>query len=429
VENEYERIAELAKKHEKVQTLMHLVNETSLEDEHRMQDPGKATGVDRVNKASYEENLEANIEDLMRRMKQFSYQPQPVRRTYIPKAGSDKMRPLGIPAYEDKLVQGVMRRVLNAIYEGKFCDFSYGFRAGRSCHKAIIEVNEIIRTKKTNWIVDADIKGFFDNVNHEWMMKFLEHDIGDKNFLRYVKRFLKAGIMEALEYHESDKGTPQGGLISPVLANVYLHYVLDIWFDRGVKRQARGEAHMVRYADDFVCMFQYEEDAKAFYTALKGRLAKFGLEMAEEKSQVIRFGRYAKEKSAGRKTDSFDFLGFTFNNGKTRTGKYRIVHRTSKKKMEAKKQAVKEWLRINMHEKVIKLMEQLNRKIVGHYRYYGISGNIESLSNFYWYVTRALHRVLQRRGQKNKLTWKKFKGLLRQGLVAKPKIYVDIWTV
>jgi group II intron reverse transcriptase/maturase len=253
VGNEYERIAELAKKYEKVQTLMHLVNETSLENEHRMQDPGKAMGVDRVNKASYEENLEANIEDLMGRMKQFSYQPQPVRRTYIPKVGSDKMRPLGIPAYEDKLVQGVMRRVLNAIYEGKFCDFSYGFRAGRNCHKAIMEVNEIIRTKKTNWIVDADIKGFFDNVNHEWMMKFLEHDIGDKNFLRYIKRFLKAGIMEALEYHESDKGTPQGGLISPVLANVYLHYVLDLWFDRRVKRQARGEAHMVRYADDFVC--------------------------------------------------------------------------------------------------------------------------------------------------------------------------------
>jgi group II intron reverse transcriptase/maturase len=428
VGNEYERIAQLAREHQKLQTLMHYVNQASLEEEHDRQESGKATGIDGVTKASYEENIEANIEGLLRRMRQFSYQPQPVRRTYIPKAGSDKMRPLGIPAYEDKLVQGVMRKVLDAIYDGKFYDFSYGFRAGRNCHQAIKEVNRIIRTKKINWIVDADIKGFFDNVDHEWMMKFLEHDIADKNFLRYVKRFLKAGIMEDMERYESDKGTPQGGLISPVLANVYLHYVLDIWFDRAAKRQARGEASIVRYADDFVCMFQYKDDAESFYKALRERLAKFGLGVAEEKSRVIQFGRYAKERSAGSRLDTFDFLGFTFINGKARTGKYRVVHRTSQKKMEAKKQAVKEWLRINMHENAVKLTERLNKKLVGHYRYYGISGNIESLKNFYWYVTKGLYRVLTRRSQRKKLTWKRFRELLKEGLVAKPRIYVDIWT-
>lgn len=246
----YERIAQQAEKHEKVQTLMHYVNKQNLIEEHRQQQKGKAAGIDGVGKEAYGENLEANIDDLLTRMKAFSYRPQAVRRTYIPKAGSDKMRPLGIPAYEDKLVQGVMRKVLDQIYEGKFYNFSYGFREGKSCHQAIREVNQLIMTKKINFIVDADIKGFFDNVDHEWLMRFLEHDIADKNFLRYIKRFLKAGIMEDMKYHESDRGTPQGGLISPVCANVYLHYVLDMWFDKVVKKQCKGEAYIVRYADD-----------------------------------------------------------------------------------------------------------------------------------------------------------------------------------
>jgi group II intron reverse transcriptase/maturase len=250
MENAYERIAQQVEKHKRAQTLMHYVNKQNLTEEHRQQHKGKATGIDRVGKEAYGENLEANIEDLLTRMKMFSYRPQAVRRTYIPKAGSDKMRPLGIPAYEDKLVQGAMRKVLDQVYEGKFYDFSYGFRKGKNCHQAIREVNQLIMTNKINFIVDADIKGFFDNVDHEWLMRFLEHDIADKNFLRYIKRFLKAGIMEDMKYHESDRGTPQGGLISPVCANVYLHYVLDMWFDKVVKKQCKGEAHIIRYADD-----------------------------------------------------------------------------------------------------------------------------------------------------------------------------------
>lgn len=425
--NAYERIAQQAERHEKVQTLMHYVNKQNLIEEHRLQQKGKAAGIDGVSKEGYGENLEENIDDLLSRMKSFSYRPQAVRRTYIPKAGSDKMRPLGIPAYEDKLVQGVVRKVLDRIYEGKFYDFSYGFREGRSCHQAIREVNQLIMTKKVSFIVDADIKGFFDEVDHEWLMKFLEHDIADKNFLRYIKRFLKAGIMEDLKYHESDKGTPQGGLISPVCANVYLHYVLDMWFDRVVKEQCKGEAYIIRYADDFICMFQYENEAKAFYEALETRLKKFNLELSKEKSKIIRFGRFAKQHSADGKTETFDFLGFTHINGVTLTGKYTVLHRTSKKKLKTKKQSVKGWLRENIHGKPSNTIKLLNKKLVGHYRYYGISGNYEGLLKFYRYIMITLYKTLTRRSQRAYLTWKRYRMLLQKHPIAEPKIYVDIW--
>jgi len=423
----YDKIAQQATRHERVQTIMHYVNKANLAEEHGRQEKGKATGIDSVNKEEYGQNLDRNLDDLLVRMKRFSYIPQPVRRTYIPKAGSDKLRPLGIPSYEDKLVQGVMRKVLDEVYKEKFYDFSYGFREGKGCHQAITEVNRIIGTKKINFVVDADIKGFFDNVDHEWLMKFLEHDIEDKNFLRYVKRFLKAGIMEEMAYTESDKGTPQGGLISPVLANIYLHYVLDMWFDKAIKSKYNGEVYIVRYADDFVCMFQHENEANDFYQALKARLQKFGLELAEDKSRVIRFGRFARQNSKDGKTETFDFLGFTHINGATRTGKYRVVHRTSKKKLVAKKQAVKEWLKGNIHGRPSDTIELLNRKLIGHYHYYGISGNSESMKKFYNFVVVAFYKVLTRRSQRAYLTWGRYWSLLKKHPIATPKIYVNIW--
>lgn len=294
-------------------------------------------------------------------------------------------------------------------------------------NQAIREVNQLSMTKKINFIVDADIKGFFDNVDHEWLMRFLEHDIADKNLLRYIKRFLKAGIMEDMKYHESDKGTPQGGLISPVCANVYLHYVLDMWFDKVVKKQCKGEAYIVRYADDFLCMFQYENEANAFYKALEARLKKFNLELSKDKSKIIRFGRFAKQHSADGKTDTFDFLGFTHINGETLTGKYTVLHRTSKKKLKAKKQNVKEWLKENIHGKPSDTIELLNRKLVGHYRYYGISGNYEGLLKFYRYIRIALYKTLTRRSQRAYLTWRRYRMLLEKHPIAKPRIYVNIW--
>lgn len=228
--NERKDIRTLAKKYDKLQTLMCYVNKETLMEQHKKQMKGKASGIDGVTKEQYNENAENNIENLLIRMKKFSYKPQAVKRVYIPKTGSDKLRPLGIPAYEDRLVQGCMAYVLNEIYETKFLNCSYGFRLNRNCHQAIREINQTIMTKKVNYILDADIKSFFDNVDHTWLMEFLKHDIEDKNFLRYISRFLKSGVIEDLKYYESDKGTPQGGLISPVLANVYLHYVLDLWF-------------------------------------------------------------------------------------------------------------------------------------------------------------------------------------------------------
>ena len=428
MENDFSKIALQSGNHEKVQTIMHYVNKENLAKEHKMQKSGKATGIDKMSKEQYAENLEENLENLIARMKTFSYRPQAVRRTYIPKTGSDKMRPLGIPAYEDRLVQGVMRKILDQIYEWKFYDFSYGFRQGRNCHMAIREINQIVMTKKVNYVVDADIKGFFDNVDHKWLMKFLENDIQDKNFLRYIVRFLKSGIIEDMKYYESDKGTPQGGLISPVLANVYLHYVLDMWFDKVVKERCKGEAYIVRYADDFVCFFQYENEARSFYQALKERLKKFNLELAEDKSKIMRFGRFAKQNSKDGKTESFDFLGFTFVNGGTLTGKYRIIYRTSKKKLKAKKQAVKEWLKMNIHGKPSDTIELLNKKLIGHYAYYGISGNYQSLLNFYRFIVSAFYKALTRRSQRAYLSWNRYQSLLRKHPIMQPKLYVDIWT-
>lgn len=425
--NEYEGIALQAQKHEKVQTIMHYVNKQNLIEEHKRQKSSKAKGVDKVGKEEYGVNLGENIENLIARMKTFSYRPQAVRRTYIPKVGSDKLRPLGIPAYEDKLVQGVMRKVLDQIYEGKFYDFSYGFREGKSCHQAIREANQIIMTKKVNFIVDADIKGFFDNVNHEWLMKFLENDIEDKNFLRYIKRFLKSGIIEEMKFYESDKGTPQGGLISPVCANVYLHYVLDMWFERVVKKNCKGEAYIIRYADDFVCFFQHQNEAEKFYKQLEERLKKFNLELAMDKSKIIRFGRFAKQNSEGGKTETFDFLGFTHINGKTRTGKYKVEHRTSRKKLQTKKEVVKEWIKENIQSKPSDTIELLNKKLKGHYAYYGVSGNYQGLLNFYRYVKVALYKRLTRRSQRAYLSWNRYLKLLKNHPIAEPKICVNIW--
>lgn len=419
---EFDNIREQSKRFKTVQGCMHCVNEETLKEEHRRQTGKKAVGIDKVTKEEYGKSLEENVKQLVKQMKQFSYKPKPVRRTYIPK-GNGSERALGIPSYEDKLVQGVMRKVLDEVYEPRFLEQSYGFREKRSAHQAVKELNTLIMRKKVNYLVDADIKGFFDNVNHEWLIKFLEHEIEDKKFIRYIRRFLNAGIMEKGEYTESDKGTPQGGLISPVLANVYLHYVLDLWFERKIKKEYKGEAYIIRYADDFVCGFQYENEARRFYEELKERLAKFDLELAEDKSKIIPFGRFAKESEK----ETFDFLGFTFVNGKTRTNKYRTVVITSKKKLKQKKQNVKEWLKTQNQVNVLEVIKRINLKIVGHYRYYGVSGNFKGVVKFYKYIVVALYKMLTRRSNRSYLTWERYYKLLLKHPIQKPKLYVNIW--
>jgi group II intron reverse transcriptase/maturase len=418
-----DRIIQLVDKHpdEPLQTLMHYINKTTLKEVHKRQETNKASGVDKVTKTIYEENLGENLDNLLARMKTFSYRPQPVRRTYIEKEGKNEVRPLGIPAYEDRLVQGVIAAILDAIYDSKFYDFSYGFREGKSCHDAIKRLDGILMGK-TSWVVDADIKGFFDNVDHDWLMKFLAHDIGDKNLLRYIKRFLKSGVMETGKFKDTDNGVPQGGLCSPVMANVYLHYVLDMWFEIKVKKASKGMAEMVRYADDFVCCFQYEEDAIKFYEALKERLAKFGLEITEDKSKIIKFGRFA-----GKDAGKFDFLGFTFVSGKSKQGKFTVKPQTSEKKLKAKRVKARKWIRQNMHTPIKLLVYKLNIKLRGHYNYYGISHNYKKMLGFYRYNVRELFKALNRRGGKKKLNWGKFRKMLEFNPLLKPKITVPLW--
>lgn len=430
METEMKRIAEIASKHGKVQTIVHHINVGNLKEKHKDAIGKKAAGVDGVTKSIYEENLEVNLTNLMERMKRQAYIPQDVKRVYIPKEGSNEKRGLGIPAYEDKLVQSIMADVLKAIYEEKFLDFSYGFRPDRSCHDAIKKLGNIIEKKKVNYVVDADIKGFFDNVDHEWMMKFLEHDIEDKNFLRLIKRFLKAGIMEEGQYIRSDVGTPQGGVISPVLANVYLHYVLDLWFEKIVKRRCKGEAYIVRYADDFVCCFQFLEEAEIFYLSLNKRLEEFGLKIAENKSKIIEFGRFAEENRNDRgdgKPDTFDFLGFTHYCSKSKNGWFRVKRKTSKKKQGTKIAKMKIWLKERMHEPLADTIKTLNKKLIGHYNYYGITDNFRSIQTFYYTTLRQLFKTLRRRTQKHKINWDKFNVILKYLPLAQPKIRVSVY--
>ncbi len=419
MENELKDIKYYAQNNIRLENLIHFVNKETIEEQHRKQQRGKASGIDKVTKDEYEINLEERVEELIDKMKKFSYKPLPVRRTYIPKANG-KQRPLGIPAYEDRLVQGVMANILNEIYECKFLECSYGFRPNRNCHQAIREINQKIMTKRVNYILDADIKGFFDNVDHKWLMKFLEHDIKDKAFLRYVNRFLISGYMEDMKYHETDKGTPQGGLISPVLANVYLHYVLDLYFEKKIKPNLKGEAYLVRYADDFLILFQYENEAQKVYKLLIERLLKFGLEMEQEKTRILPFGRYRGTK------ETFDFLGFMHYNGITRTGKYTVGHKMSKKKRKLKHQSITKWIKEHRTVNFIKTIKLLNKKLIGLYAYYGINGMLSELYKIYYHTLYALRSSIIRRSQRQ-INMKVFNKILERVPIAKPKIYQDIW--
>lgn len=408
-------------KGDKIDNVIRYVNVESLKEQHRKQPQGKAKGIDGVSKEEYSANLNENLENLVNSMKTLSYKPKPVKRVYIPK-GNGEYRPLGMPSYEDRLVQGAMTNVLNAIYEPKFLDCSYGFRPNRNCHRAIKEINDCIMFKKVNYIVEADIKGFFDNVDHNILMNFLANDISDKVFLRYVKRFLISGYMEELKYFETDKGTPQGGLISPILANVYLHYVLDYWFTQVIKPKLKGEAYLIRFADDFIIMFQYEEEARKVFDVLPKRFAKYGLELAQNKTKILPFGRFKGND------ETFDFLGFTHFNSKGRNGKYTLGHRITKKKKRQKKDNIKKFLKEHMHDDVENVIKLLNKKLIGMYNYYGINNMLRELYKLYNYVIRMGYVFLRRRSQRNNFNWMTYEKLVKEIYpIVVPKIKVNIW--
>ena len=432
METKLARIAEAARMRpdEKFTSLAHLINEETIIECHREMNNKKAAGVDEVTKEEYEANLEDNVKDLINRMKRQAYKPQPVRRVYIPKPGSDKKRPLGIPAYEDKLVQAAMAKILNAIYEQDFIDCSFGFRPNRGCHDALKVLDKILDKKEINYVVDADIKGFFDHVDHEWMMKFLQHRIADTNIIRVISRFLRSGIIEAGVNYDTPEGTPQGGCCSPILGNIYLHYVLDLWFEKRVRKNCRGKAYMVRYADDSVFCFQYEDDAKEFYSQLKERLGKFNLEVADEKTKIISLSKEddnTKDAGESKQNNSFDFLGFTHYMGKGKNGAKRVKRKTSKKKYRASMLRCKEWIQRNRHMPTKDFMEKVKAKLQGHCRYYGITDNHNAVSNFIDEVKKLIYKWLNRRSQKKSFNWCKFNLFLKKYPLPRAKTYVRIF--
>jgi len=371
----------------------------------------RAPGIDGVGKEEYGVNLESNLKELSERLGRMGYRPQPVKRVYIPKPGTDKQRPLGLLCFEDKLVELALARVLEQIYEADFVESSYGYRPGRTQHQAVDQLGRTIQQQKVSYIVEADIKGCYDHLNQEWLLKFLQQRIGDERVLRLVVRMLKSGVMENGLVRASDEGVPQGGNLSPLLSNVYLHYALDLWFERRFKQRCQGEAYYFRFADDFLACFQYREDAERFLKELAARLAQFHLELESRKTRLLEFGRFAPERAQrrGRRPETFDFLGFTHYCGQTHTGRFKVKRKTAKKKYRAKLKEVKGWLQQERsQQKKGELLRRAKLKLAGHLNYYGITDNAEMCNSFRTQVTRLLYKWLNRQSQRRSYNWGRF---------------------
>jgi group II intron reverse transcriptase/maturase len=382
-----------------------------------------APGVDGVMWQDYEAELEPRLTDLHARVHRGTYRPQPSRRTYIPKADG-KRRPLAIAALEDKILQGATVMVLNAIYEGDFCGFSYGFRPGRGPHDALDALYVAIDQRKVSWIIDADIQNFFGAVSQEWLVRFAEHRIGDKRIIRLIQRWLRAGILEDGVVTVDDRGTGQGSVISPLLGNIYLHYVLDLWAKRWRQRNATGGMIIVRYADDVIVGFEHEGDARRFLDEMRARLEEFGLSLHPHKTRLIEFGRFAAVNRGRRglgKPETFAFLGFTFICGKTRNGHFQLQRKTRGDRLSAKLQEIKADLRRRMHWPIPKLGQWLGQIVGGHFAYFAVPTNIRALTALRYRVIGLWLRSLRRRSQKDGATWERIARLANEYL-PKPRI-------
>jgi RNA-directed DNA polymerase len=384
-----------------------LADEWGLAESFDRQPSRKAGGVDGIGKADYERELAGNLADLSARLKRMGYCPKPSRRAYIPKSNGGK-RPIGIPCFEDRIVEDRLSRILQAIWEPEFRACSYGMRPGRNAHQALARLKQIIVAERTQWLVEVDIRNFFGSVSHEHVKRFVAHRVGDKNLLRLIQRFLKAGVLEDGAFSASEEGTPQGNLVSPVLSNIYLHYCLDEWFERRFARQCKGKAFLVRYCDDFVACFEWEADARAFERELKERLAKFSLEVEPTKSALIRFGDLAPvlcKRDGLTRPATFSFLGFTHYLHVRSKGRTVLRHQTQGARMRKKLVALGQRLKSMRPLGAAEMQKYVRQHVQGHLQYYGVSGNSRSLQSYVHHVRRLLFKWLNRRSQRRSFNW------------------------
>lgn len=426
-----ERIREMVAERPKMvfTSLYHLIDSDMLKQCHKEMNGKKAVGVDKVTKDAYEMKLEANVNDLVTRLRNKNYRPKPSLRKYIPKANG-KIRPLGIAAYEDKLVQDALRRVLGAVFEGRFRNSMHGFRPKRNCHTALRSLNVLIEKGRTNYIVDADIKVYFNTMEHDVILKLVKFRLADPNILWLIKKVLTAGIQEEGKWRATCRGTEQGNLASPVIANIYMHYALALWFDKVFKPSCHGECGLVIYADDFVATFQYKSEAERFLKAVEKRFNEFGLELEPEKTRMLEFGRYAQKNRRRKglsKPETFDFLGFTHYCAESQKGHFRVKRKTSKKKMSLRLVEMNTWIKKNRHLPVSVLTAKINMKLRGHYQYYGITDNSKSIHSYYYRTVLTLFKWLNRRSQKRSYTWEGFNDLLKVFPLSLPRIKVSIY--
>ncbi len=401
--------------------LMHHLSERNLEACFHQLDGNKAVGADGITKEDYGKNLQSNLKDLVIRLKQFSYRPKPVRRVEIPK-GDGKFRPLGISCFEDKLVQMMAKQILEPIYEQDFLDFSYGFRPGRGCHTAVKSVYKYLYPERKIWVVEIDIQSYFDSINHEWLIKCLEQRVSDGKFLRLINRMLKCGVLDKGTFHKTDQGSPQGSVVSPVLSNIFLHYVLDIWFDRVARKELKEKSGLTRYADDAVAFFRSEQDAKHFVELLTKRFEKFGLTIHPTKTRIVHFDR---DKS---RSGMFDFLGFRYYWGKTANGYRTVKCVTSSKRLRAKIKLFKLWIKNNRNLfRLPILWKRAARMFQGHFAYYGVSWNSRQLSRYQHDCLLLQFKWLNRRSQRRSFTLSEFNDHLRRNPLPSPQVTVNLY--
>lgn len=431
METKLERISQLSRENPKMvfTSLYHLINEELLRQCHEEMDGSKAVGIDGITKEEYGRNLEENLKKLVARLKNKSYRPLPARRVEIPK-DNGKTRPLNIYCYEDKLVQDAFRRVLEAVFEPMFYDEMSGFRPGRGCHAALRQLNDMLEQRKTSWVLDADIKGFFDHLDHRWIVRLVGSRINDPNMKRLLVRMLKGGIMENCIVNETEEGSGQGSVCSPIIANIYMHYVLIWWFKERMQPFLKGFSGLVVYADDFVACFQYREEAYECLRHLRKRMMHFGLELEENKTRLIEFGRFAadnRHRCGKGKPETFTFLGFTHYCSKGRNGKFRVKRKTSRKKFAKKCKELNLKIKAMRTWDLDRIFKRLNQILVGYYHYYGITDNFEAIARMKDKVQEMLFYWLNHRSQRESYTWDSFNKLLTAYPLAKPRIYVSIY--